>query len=57
MFSDIVYVPKMSKSLKLNSLTRRVGKISDGKFIGIMSGIAAIVITIAIIVMNETLTK
>ena len=57
MFSDIVYVHKMSKSLKLNSLRRKMGKMSDAKVIGIMSGIAAIVITIAILVMNETLTK
>lgn len=34
-----------------------MGKMSDAKVIGIMSGIAAIVITIAILVMNETLTK
>lgn len=47
----------MSKSLKLNSLTRKVRKISDAKLIGMMSGIAAMVITIAILVMNETLTK
>jgi hypothetical protein len=47
----------MSKSLKLNSLRRKMGKMSDAKVIGIISGIAAIVITIAILVMNETLTN
>jgi hypothetical protein len=34
-----------------------VGKISDGKFIGLVSLIAAVVITVTIVVMNETLTK
>jgi len=32
------------------------GKISDGKFIGLMSAIAAAVITVAIIIMNEALS-
>ena len=50
-------IVKLAKSLKLNSLKRKVGKMSDTKVIGIMSGIAAFVIPIAILVMNETLTN
>ena len=33
------------------------GKISDGKFIGLISAITAVVITVAIVIMNEALTK
>lgn len=41
--------------VNLLSRTIKVGKISDAKFIGLVSLIAAVVITISILVMNETL--
>ena len=41
----------------LLSKTIKVGRISDGKFIGLVSAIAAKVITVSIIMMNEILTK
>jgi hypothetical protein len=34
-----------------------MGKMSETKFIGLVSAIAAAVITVAILVMNETLIK
>lgn len=35
----------------------KVGKISDAKVIGLVSLITAVVLTVSIVVMNETLTK
>jgi hypothetical protein len=35
----------------------QIGKISDGQFLGLISAIAAVVITVTIVVMNEAFTK
>jgi len=43
----------MTRSRKM----RLTSKISDDKFIGIGSALAGLVITGAIVIMNETLTK
>jgi hypothetical protein len=43
--------------VKLLSGTIKVGKISDGKIIGLVSLIIAVLLTVTIIVMNEALGK
>ena len=46
----------MRKTIEMAKISQ-MDKISDGKFIGLVSLIAAVVITVSIVVMNETLTK
>jgi hypothetical protein len=42
-------------SLKLSSLVRKIGEMSETIFIGGISALAAVIITVAILMMNQAL--
>jgi hypothetical protein len=43
--------------MKIITQMSQIGKISDSQFIGLISAIAAVVLTVTIYVMNEAFTK
>jgi hypothetical protein len=45
----------LSKSLKLNSLVRKIGEMSETIFIASISAVAAAIIIMAILMMNQAL--